>query len=335
MTVRVRFAPAPTGSLHLGNALSAAANRRFGDRLLLRIDDTDATRNVPGGEEAIVRDLDWLGIHWDEGPVRQSERQERYREAAARLGMERFDGVQLLRPDGTATYHLATVVDDAELGITHVLRGNDHRPNEALHRRLAEALGTTPPEYVHHGLLLGPDGKKLSKRHGAATVADLREAGFPGAAVRAYLDELDLPRHDVHFDERRLRRLAIDAIAAMPDAELAAEADAPLELVPALRGARDLVEARTFARSILEPAAAELPADAGPTLARFVELRAGANGALAPEGAKAIVRELKAVGGDLHALRLALTGRDRGPELWTVVAALPRDEALRRAGATP
>jgi hypothetical protein len=119
----------------------------------------------------------------------------------------------------------------------------------------------------------------------------------------------------------------------MPDAELAAEADAPLELVPALRGARDLAEARAFARAILEPAPVELPADAGPTLARFVELRGGANGALAPDAAKAIVRELKAVGGDLHALRLALTGRDRGPELWTVVAALPRDEALRRAGA--
>jgi glutamyl-tRNA synthetase len=335
MSVRVRFAPAPTGSLHLGNALSAAANRRFGDHLLLRIDDTDAARNVPGGEDAIVRDLDWLGIGWDEGPMRQSQRQERYREAAAGLGTDRFDGVQLVRPDGTATYHLASVVDDADFGITHVVRGNDHRPNEALHRRLAEALGSTPPEYVHHGLLLGPDGKKLSKRHGAATVADLREAGFPGGAVRAYLDELELPRHDVHFDERRLRRLAIDAIAAMPDADLAAEADAPLELVPALRGARNLVEARTFAEAILEPADAELPEDAGPTLARFVELRAAANGALAPDAAKEIVRELKAVGGDLHALRLALTGRDRGPELWTVVAALPRDEALRRAGATP
>ena len=335
MDTRVRFAPAPTGSLHLGNALGATANRRFGDHLLLRIDDTDAARNVPGGEEAIVRDLDWLAIGWDEGPVRQSERQERYREAAAVLGVERFDGVQLLRPDGTATYHLASVVDDVDFGITHVVRGNDHRPNEALHRRLAEALGATPPEYVHFGLLLGPDGKKLSKRHGAETVAELRDAGIPATAVRAYLDELGLPRHDVHFDERRLRRLAIDAIAAMPDAELAATADAPLELVPALRGARDLVEARAFARAILEPTEAELPEDAGPTLARFVELRAGANGALAPDGAKAIVRELKAVGGDLHALRLALTGRDRGPELWTVVAALPRDEALRRAGATP
>jgi glutamyl-tRNA synthetase len=330
---RVRFAPAPTGSLHLGNALSAVANRRLGDWLLLRIDDTDPSRSVPGGEEAILRDLEWLGLAWDEGPVRQSERQERYREAAARVGVERFDGVQLLRPDGTATYHLASVVDDLDLRITHVVRGSDHRPNEALHRRLAEALGGTPPEVVHHGLLLGPDGKKLSKRHGAATIADLRDAGIPARAVRAYLEELDLPRHDVRYDERRLRRLATDAIAAMPDEELAALAEAPRELAPALRGARDLAEARAFARSILEPERAALPEGAEPTLGRFVELRAGTAEALAPEGAREIVRELKAVGGDLRALRLALTGRDRGPELWTVLAALPRDEAIRRASA--
>src|SRR3990170_3742895 len=147
--VRVRFAPSPTGSLHVGNALSGVANRRFGGRLLLRIDDTDPARNVPGGEEAILGDLSWLGVEWDEGPVRQSERQERYREAASGLG-ERFDGITLLREDGTATYHLASVVDDADFGITRVIRGNDHRPNEQLHRRLHEALGMQPPEYVHH-----------------------------------------------------------------------------------------------------------------------------------------------------------------------------------------
>ena len=141
---KVRFAPSPTGSLHVGNALSAVANRGFGDWMLLRIDDTDPARNVPGGEEAILRDLEWLGVEWDEGPVRQSERRERYREAAAPLG-ERFDGVTLLREDGTPTYHLASVVDDIDFGITHVIRGNDHRPNEELHRRLFEALGASRP----------------------------------------------------------------------------------------------------------------------------------------------------------------------------------------------
>jgi glutamyl-tRNA synthetase len=324
---RVRFAPSPTGSLHVGNALTAAVNRRLGDWMLLRIDDTDPARNVPGGEEAIGADLEWLGIDCDEGPVRQSDRQEAYRAAAARVG-ERFDGITLLRDDGTATYHLASVVDDVDFGITHVVRGNDHRPNERLHRRLHEALGTTPPEYVHHGLILGEDGRKLSKRAPGATVASLREEGVPAAAVRAYLEELGIPKHDVRYDLKRIRRLALEAIAAMSDEELAAAAGAPLELVPALRGARDLNEAREFARVVLEPDPASLPEAAAPTLERFLELYS--NGTIEP---KALVRELKAVGGDLRALRLALTGRERGPELWTIIAALPREEALRRVDA--
>jgi glutamyl-tRNA synthetase len=323
---RVRFAPSPTGSLHVGNALSAVANRRFGDWMLLRIDDTDPARNVPGGEAAILDDLRWLGVGWDEGPVCQSERLERYREAAAGLAA-RFDGITLLREDGTATYHLASVVDDADFAITHVVRGNDHRPNEQLHRRLHEALGTVAPEYVHHGLILGADGKKLSKRAEGATVASLREAGIPAEAVRAYLEELGLPSHDVHYDLARIRRLATDAIGAMSDEVLAARVGVPVTLVPALRGARDLVEARAFADVIVTPPKpVRVPAD--PTLRRFRELVA-ANG-IDP---KTIVRELKAVGGDLRALRLALTGRERGPELWAVIAALDRDEALRRIDA--
>src|SRR5919198_552196 len=262
---RVRFAPSPTGSLHVGNALSAVANRRLGDWMLLRIDDTDPARNVPGGEEEILRDLLWLGLEWDEGPVRQSERQERYREAAGPLG-SRFEGTTLLREDGTATYQLASVVDDVDFGITHVVRGNDHRPNEPLQRRLFEALGARPPEFVHHGLILGPDGKKLAGR-----------AGVPVAAAVV------------------------------------------------MRGARDLVEARAFADLVLNvPEDVAVPA-AKETLGRFLELaRDGLD-------AKGIVRELKAVGGDLRSLRLALTGKERGPELWAVIAALPREEALRRA----
>ena len=322
---RVRFAPSPTGSLHVGNALSAVANRSFGDWMLLRIDDTDPARNVPGGEEELLRDLEWLGIAWDEGPVRQSERRQRHLEAAAELG-ERFDGITLVREDGTPTYHLASVVDDVDFGITHVIRGNDHRPNEDLHRRLFEALGATPPEFVHHGLILGTDGKKLSKRAEGATVASLREAGIPAEAVRGYLEELGLPKHDVHYDLPRIRRLAIEAIAAMPDAELAELAGAPPELVPALRGARDLNEAREYARMIIEPPEPGQPASPE-TLERFREL-------LAAEGdPRELVRELKAVGGDLRTLRKALTGAERGPELWTVIAALPREEALRRVDA--
>src|SRR5213080_3511660 len=250
--VRVRFAPSPSGSLHIGNALSAVANRRLGDWMLLRIDDTDPARNVAGGEDAIVADLEWLGIAWDGGPVRQSERADRHREVGAPLG-DRFEGITLLRENGSPTYQLASVVDDIDFGITHIVRGNDHRPNEALHRRLFEALGATPPEFIHHGLILGEDGKKLSKRAEGATVASLREAGIPAEAVRRYLDELGLPKHDVHYDLPRIRRLAIEAIGAMPDEELASRAGAPVELVPALRGARDLNEAREYARMILEP----------------------------------------------------------------------------------
>ncbi len=325
---RVRFAPSPTGSLHVGNALSAVANRGLGDWMLLRIDDTDAARNVPGGEEEIVRDLEWLGVVWDEGPARQSERQERYREAAAPLG-ERFDGTTLLRPDGTATYQLASVVDDVDFGITHIVRGNDHRPNEALHRRLFEALGARPPEFVHHGLILGDDGKKLAKRAPGSTVASLRDAGIPAEAVRQYLEELGIPKHDVRYDLPRIRRLAVEAIGTLSDAELAARADAPVTVVPALRGARDLIEAREYARTILA-APKPAPSDAPETLQRFRELLERTNGDV---DARALVRELKAVGGDLKALRVALTGAERGPELWTVIAALPRDETLRRIDA--
>jgi glutamyl/glutaminyl-tRNA synthetase len=320
--VRVRFAPSPTGSLHVGNALSAVANRRLGDWMLLRIDDTDPARNVPGGEEAILRDLEWLGLAWDEGPVRQSERAERHREVGTPLG-DRFDGLTLVREDGSPTYHLASVVDDIDFGITHVVRGNDHRPNEPLHRRLFEALGATPPEFVHHGLILGPDGRKIAKRAPGATVESLRDEGIPAEAVRAYLEELGLPRHDVHLDLARIRRFSTETLAGLSDEELAARVGVPVSVAPVLRGARDLVEAREYAELVLEPAQAEV--DSPETLARFREL---VEAGLEP---RAVVRELKAVGGDLKALRVALTGRERGPELAAVIAALPRDELLRRA----
>jgi glutamyl/glutaminyl-tRNA synthetase len=318
---KVRFAPSPTGSLHVGNALSAVINRREGDHLLLRIDDTDPARNVPGGQQTILRDLEWLGIEWDEGPVRQSERQERYREAAEQLGGDRFGRTTLLREDGTATYHLASVVDDADFGITHVYRGNDHRPNEQLHRQLHEALETAPPEYVHHGLILGENGKKLSKRAVGATVESLRELGIPAEAVRRYLDELGVPRHDVHYDLPRIHRLSVEAIAAMPDEELAAVAGAPVAFVPALRGARNLAEVKEYATMLSSPEPLKAPVNRE-TLERFKEL--------VGEEPRTVLRELKAVGGDLRALRLALTGRDRGPELAAILAALPKEEALRR-----
>src|SRR5512138_1849470 len=122
--VRVRFAPSPTGSLHLGSAVTAVANRRFADEqrgvLVLRIDDTDETRTDPEAESGILADLEWLGIDWEEGPFRQSERADRHREAAAAMsgatadpdGAVRFGRTTLVRADGRPTYQLATVVDD-------------------------------------------------------------------------------------------------------------------------------------------------------------------------------------------------------------------------------
>jgi tRNA synthetases class I (E and Q), catalytic domain len=339
--VRVRFAPSPTGSLHLGSALTAVANRTVADErggaLVLRIDDTNV-EDASEAESAIVEDLAWLGIAFDEGPVRQSERLERHREAAGAIGTEdeagaaRFGRITLLRPDGRPTYHLASVVDDVDLRITHVIRGKDHLSNQHLHEELARALGAEPPEFVHHGLLVGADGRKLSKRHGAASLADLREQGVPPEAVRAYLEELGLPRGDVHFDAARLRRLAVEAIGALTDEELVRRLEIPNRLVPAVRGARDLVEARQVAGALLTAPEAH-PTTAPETLERFRELRTGTGDELDPARAKEIVRELKAVGGDLRALRLALTGAERGPELWAVLLALSRDEALRRADA--
>jgi glutamyl-tRNA synthetase len=337
---RVRFAPSPTGSLHLGGALTAVANRRFADErdgaFVLRIDDTDVTRTAPGSEEGILADLGWLGIAWDEGPVRQSERADRHREAAREIGVPdaegalRFQRATLVRADGRPTYHLASVVDDLDLGITHVIRGKDLLSSTRLHEAIARALGAEPPEYIHHGLLVGDDGRKLSKRERVASLGGLRELGIPPEAVRAYLEELDLPRGDVRFDEARLRRLALDALGALSDDKLAARAGVDARLGPALRGARDLVEARAIADQLASPASVP-PTSSPETLRRFRELREAIPGDLDKEAAKAIVRELKAVGGDLRALRLALTGAERGPELWAVLVALPREEALTRA----
>ena len=150
----------------------------------------------------------------------------------------------------------------------------------------------------------------------------MRDEGIPAEAVRAYLEELGLPRHDVHLDLARVRRLSIETLGALSDEELAARAGVPVSVAPVLRGARDLAEARAYAELVLEPAPAEV--DAPETLARARELVAAG---LEP---RAIVRELKAVGGDLKSLRLALTGANRGPELAAVLAALPRDELLSR-----
>jgi hypothetical protein len=135
--------------------------------------------------------------------------------------------------------------------------------------------------------------------------------------------------HDVHLDPARIGPFAVDVIAPLPDDRRSSRLGASAQVVPAVRGAHDLNEAAELARAILEAPLVSLP-DERPTLVRFRELRAGANGGLDAPAAKSIIRELKAVGGNLRAVRRALTGRESGPELWSVIAALPREETLRR-----
>jgi glutamyl-tRNA synthetase len=251
--VRVRFAPSPTGALHIGGARTALYNWLFargrGGELVLRIEDTDRGRSTPENVEQILDALRWLELDWDEGPLSQYERADRHREALEQLlesgaayrdsatgddvaawkkehgnrgyrgeptdnpgaavrlrvpesgdtvvadeirGDVRFpneaqDDFVIARGDGSVLYNFAVAVDDADMAITHVIRGDDHLSNTPKQLQVMEALGVAPPRYAHLPLLHGPDGKKLSKRHGAASVQELREAGYLPAAVRNYL----------------------------------------------------------------------------------------------------------------------------------------------------
>ncbi|MGE0161026.1 MAG: glutamate--tRNA ligase [Gemmatimonadales bacterium] len=281
MTIRTRFAPSPTGRLHVGNVRAAAFNwllaRQGGGQFILRIEDTDVGRNVEGGESGILEDLRWLGLDWDEGPdiggphapYRQSERGASYTRAVERLvgaakaypcfcseedldeqteefgegrtalrysgrcrrlepaertrrvaagepHVVRFavpEGLQsvdiadeifgrisfptsdiddfvLRRTDGRVTYNFGVVVDDIEMEITHVVRGVGHLSNTPKQALLFDALEVPRPVFAHLPTVLGPDGKKLSKRLGATGVAELRSAGYPPDAVLNYLSLL-------------------------------------------------------------------------------------------------------------------------------------------------
>jgi len=251
--IRVRFAPSPTGTLHIGGARTALYNwllaRGSSGALVLRIEDTDRERSTAENVSQILDALRWLELDWDEGPLSQAERQGRHRERIAELleagtayrdpstaehvrewkrdhanagyrgvpregegaairlrvpdqgqtvvedlirGPVRFenrlqDDFVIARADGTPLYNFAVAVDDAEMRITDVLRGDDHLSNTPKQLLVLEALGATPPRYAHLPLLHGPDGKKLSKRHGAASVQELRDQGYLPGAVRNYL----------------------------------------------------------------------------------------------------------------------------------------------------
>ena len=323
---RVRFAPSPTGALHIGGARTALYNwllaRHEGDgRLILRIEDTDRERSTPENVEQILDALRWLELDWDEGPLSQFERADRHREALERLlasgaayrdpataeevkawkerhgrrgyrgeprddpaaavrlrvpdegatvvtdairgevafPNEPADDFVIARGDGSVLYNFAVAVDDAEMEITDVVRGDDHLSNTPKQLLVMEALGIEPPRYAHLPLLHGPDGKKLSKRHGAASVQELRELGYLPAAVRNYMallgwgttddttimstEELverfsleQVGKASAIFDEQKLRwlngrfmrELPLDAYAEAVARHLGREPDPPL-----------------------------------------------------------------------------------------------------------
>jgi len=314
--MRVRFAPSPTGALHIGGARTALFNwllaRHAGGELVLRIEDTDRERSTQANVEQILDSMRWLELDWDEGPILQSERGERHREAlqalldaghayrsrataedvraykqrhgaergfrgepetdgAVRLRVpegatvvhdairgdtrfehEHLDDPVIARADGSVLYNFAVAIDDLDARITHVVRGEDHlsnTPKQLLVLDAARAVGlgegTQAPTYAHLPLLHGPDGRKLSKRHGAASVGELRDAGYLPAAVRNYLallgwgagdDETVLStqeliarftlervsRNPARFDEAKLRWLNGVYVRSMPLEELTA-----------------------------------------------------------------------------------------------------------------
>jgi glutamyl-tRNA synthetase len=271
MTVRTRFAPSPTGYLHLGGARTAlyswAYARHFGGQFILRIEDTDLERSTPEAVQAILDGMKWLGLEHDEGPFYQMQRMDRYREViltmleadtaylcyctpeeveAMRERMRaagekpRYDGswrpepgkelppvpagmkpvvrfknpldgevtwndvvkgpitiankelddLVIARPDGTPTYNFCVAVDDWDMGITHVLRGDDHVNNTPRQINILRALGAPLPEYGHLPMILGSDGEKLSKRHGAVSVMEYPERGYLPEAMLNYLARL-------------------------------------------------------------------------------------------------------------------------------------------------
>ncbi len=234
--IRVRFAPSPTGYLHIGGARTALFNwlfaRHHGGKLILRIEDTDRTRHVEEATAAIYDGLKWLGLNWDEGPhvggdfgpYLQSERTELYERYLKKLqdaghifedqGALRFRSprehvvvddlvcgkidfdltnpgthpdMTIRRPDGSWIFHFVNVIDDLEMKISHVIRGEDHLSNTPKHIEIFRALGATPPHYAHIPLILNKDGSKMSKRDEGARVEYYIKRGYLPAAVRNYL----------------------------------------------------------------------------------------------------------------------------------------------------
>ncbi len=253
---RVRFAPSPTGYLHVGGARTALFNwlfaRHHGGTFILRIEDTDRTRSTEEAIEQIVASLRWLGLDWDEF-YRQTERlaiHQRYAQELLRRGRayeaegavwfrmpkegmttvedliagkvqfqnREFKDLVILRSDGTPTYNFACVVDDTEMGITHVIRGDEHLPNTPKQLHMYWALGLQPPKFAHLPLILGPDRTKLSKRHGAVSVLEYRRKGILPEAMVNFLARLGWSHGDqeVFSREELIQHFDLDGVGQSP-----------------------------------------------------------------------------------------------------------------------
>src|SRR5205085_2866451 len=201
MSVVVRFAPSPTGFLHIGGARTALFNwlfaRHHSGKFLLRIEDTDRVRSTPGAAATTIHDR-----VQGEGTVANTE----------------LDDLIILRADGTPTYNLSVVVDDHDMGITHVIRGDDHLNNAFRQKQIYDALGWALPEFAHVPLIHGEDGAKLSKRHGALAIDTYRDLGYLPEALRNYLLRLGWSHGDdeIISTEQAIEWFDIDAVGRAP-----------------------------------------------------------------------------------------------------------------------
>ena len=258
MSVRVRFAPSPTGFLHIGGVHTALFNWLFArherGEFRLRIENTDTSREVEEATQQIQDSLGWLGLDWDDEVTFQLDRMERCREEAQRLVAEekayedegairirmpdegvtawddlirgrieypneKLEDLVLVRADGRPTYNFASPVEDWLDGVTHVLRGDDHISNTPKQIRILEALGAPLPAYGHLANILGPDGKKLSKRHGATSVEDFRAQGYLPEALVNFLALLGWSYDDkttVMSRDELVERFTLDRVGASP-----------------------------------------------------------------------------------------------------------------------
>ncbi len=436
--IRVRFAPSPTGYLHVGGARTALFNflfaKKHGGRFILRIEDTDPERSKKEYEEKIIQDLKWLGLDWDEGPYYQSQRLETYRKYAEKLlsegkayycfctpeeleaerqkaiaegrpykysgkcrsippeearrrveqgevasirfkmddgefyyedlirGRVEFDlslfgDFVIMRSNGIPSYNFAVVIDDHEMGITHVIRGEDHISNTPKQIKIYQALGWEPPKFAHLPMVLGPDRSRLSKRHGATAVFQFRQEGFLPEALVNYLALLGwscgekeimtlkemidcfqlerVSKAGAVFDHQKLRWVNHRHMESLPPEELARRlkefASLPYELEFLTFAVSKLREEAYTLKELKEALERELnyspgekisPEEVSVLEAFLQELEGGKS---VKEALKGASKKTGKRGRELyHPLRVALTGRGSGPDLAFLVELVER-----------